>query len=453
MPLELFPYQETGARFLAGRARAGLFDRPRVGKTAQLIRAMDLLGHSRGWLVVPAVARENWVREIRRFGIQPRRVCKGNTIHDFVAWQAGHYDTLVLSYEMAVRWSQYLHKECEPLDFMHFDEGHMLKNGDTNRAKALLGLESDGVGGALQWAMCSWWLTGTPVPNDPMDIYTFLKHQGVVDIPKAEFLKRFFYSRPTTYGSVQRAKADMLPELRQLIGNNSLTRSLEYVAPDLPPLMTTSYVVDGALEDVRALIRAHPGLDKQVLDALEKDDGFKGLNAPHIATLRRVIGEAKAVPYAHLILGELEGGLDKVVIFAHHKAALHTVQQVLWKAGIACGMITGDTSEKDRTQHQDNFARDPNCRVMLCNIRAAGVAINLTAAAAIDLLEVDWAPWMNFQALMRVYGQTQTRTVRARFISLANSFDEQVNNIIEAKTRACGDLNMADGLSIGDMLK
>jgi SWI/SNF-related matrix-associated actin-dependent regulator of chromatin subfamily A-like protein 1 len=453
MPRELWHYQDVGSRWLAQRPRAGLLDKPRVGKTAQVIRGMDLLGHARGWVVVPAVARENWLREFRNFELQRRRVCKGTSIHDFIAWAHGHYDVLVPSYEMAVRWAPFLHDRCEPLQFMHFDEAHLMKSDGANRTKALLGPGADGDDGALQWAEYSWWITGTPAPNDPMDIFTFLRHQQVMPLGREGFRKRYFYSRAKTYGTAQTARPEMLGELRQLIGNNSICRTLADTAPDLPPMVASQYVVDGNGEEVRRLLLEHPGLDQQIKRALEEGNGLSGLEAPYIATLRRLIGEAKALPYAHAILGELQGGLDKVVIFGHHRSALAVVRDHLTKNNMRGGMITGDTSEREKTAVQDAFASDPEYRFVLANIRAAGVAINLTASAALDMLESDWAPWMNYQALMRVYGQTQKRTVRVRFITLANTFDETVNEIIADKTRACGDLDISPEPDMEGMLR
>jgi len=441
MPLALHAYQEHGAQWLAQRKRGGLFDRPRVGKTAQLIRAMDLLGHSRGIIVVPAVARENWRREFRRFELQTRKVAKGSTIHDFVAWANGHFDVLVTSYEMMVRWAPYLHDRCEPLHFVHFDEGHMMKNPESKRTETLLGPRSDGAGGAMMWGEYSWWLTGTPSPNDPLDIYTWLRHTGVMPLGKDAFSRRYFNSRPKTYGTAQAPKMDMLAELRALIANNSLCRTLEEVRPDLPPMYCTTWVIDGDAQPVRDLLMQHPGLDDTIKTTLESGQSMKMLDAPYMATLRRLIGEAKAAPYAHALLGELEGGLDKIVVFGHHSNVLRSVHDVLVKHGMRGGMIVGDTSEKERTAIQDAFAADPRFRFVICNIRAAGVAIDLSTSAALDMLEADWAPWMNYQALMRIQGQRQTRQTTVRFVTLANSFDETINEIIAGKTRDLGGLD------------
>lgn len=453
---DLFPYQEAGAAWLAQRSRAALLDRPRVGKTAQVIRGMDLLGHRRGIIVVPAVAREHWRRELHAFGLIPRKVIKGVSIHDFVAWSHGKADVLVTSYDMAVRWTPHMMGErLEVLDYVHFDEAHMLKSLATSRAKALIGPHGEGGGGLAQWGLYSWWVTGTPVPNDPMDIYTMLRHVQCMPLSEYAFRKRYFTSFARTYSIEARAIDAMLPELRALIANNSICRTLSETAPDLPPMFMSTYVVDGEDEWVREALRQHPGLDEMIREALEGERGLSAIDAPHIATLRRLIGEAKAVAYASTILGELESGLDKVVVFGHHRSVLQTVATHLTKHGIACGMITGDVSDKERVAVQDRFREDPAYRAVICNIRAAGVAINLTSSAAIDMLESDWAPRMNYQALMRVYGQTQKRTVRARFITLANSFDETIQEIIARKTQACDDIERPDPAipSMAEMLR
>lgn len=452
MPLALFPYQEEGARFLASRRRAALLDKPGVGKTCQAIRGLDLLGATRGVIVAPAAVRENWRAEFTKFSYQKRAICKGTSIHDFVAWKNGLYDVLVTSYEMAAKWAPHIHEACEPLDFCVFDEAHYMKNDAATRTKALLGEHSDGAGGLLQWAQHAWWLTGTPVPNDPIDIYTFLRFAQVMPLQKTAFSRRYFTSRPKTFGTAQRARADMLPELRALISNNSMCRTIEQAGVQLPPIFVTTTEVDGDTQAVRDMLLQHPGLDQMIRDALLDGRGLSSLDAPHVATLRRIIGEAKALPYAATLLGEIEGGLDKMVVFAHHKQALYTVRDYLWKHNVRAGCIMGETPEKERMAVMAAFQGDPDYKVMLCNIRAAGTGLTLTASCFVDMLESDWAPASNYQAIKRVHRISQTRNVRARLITLANSFDVEVNRIVAEKTVAVGDLDMGETPDMGAML-
>ena len=94
------------------------------------------------------------------------------------------------------------------------------------------------------------------------------------------------------------------------------------------------------------------------------------------------------------------------------------------------------------------FQDDPTVRVLIGNIRAAGVALTLTASCHIDMLESDWSPAANWQALKRVHRITQTRAVRARFITLAESFDEIVNRIVAEKTEKIGVLEGQEMFSV-----
>jgi SNF2 family DNA or RNA helicase len=434
MTNDLFPYQVEGAAFLASKQRAGLFDEMGVGKTCQVIRAIDNLGLLRGIVVCPAVARENWRGEFKKFGRRPLRVCKGVTIHDFIAWQNGRFDVLVTSYEMMTKWAKHLDAATEVVDFIVFDEAHMMKDVETARAKALLGNEHSSGKGILSWGLYAWWLTGTPIPNDPADIYSFLRFTGAMPLKRTAFISRYFDSKTRTYSSVQTPKKELLTELQTFIGNNSIRRSLVQTGIQLPPIFTTTTLVDGDSSAVRDLLLAHPGLDEAIRQALESGRGLGGIDSDHVATLRRLIGEAKSLPYAQMLYHELKSGLDKIVVFGIHRVTLENVQKFLWQHEIDVRLINGSTSENDRQRHMQDFQKKPECRVLLGNLKAAGTALTLTASAALDLLESDWTPAGNAQAIKRVHRISQTRSVRARFITLADSFDEIVNEIVAEKT-------------------
>ncbi len=434
MPLGLFPYQETGAAYLAGRTRAGLFDEMGVGKSAQMIRAADLRGARRIVVVCPALARENWRAEFQKFQIMSRSIVKAQSIHDLVAWMHGRFDVMVCSYEMAAKWAPKFHDETEIFDVCILDEGHYLKNAETARTRAILGDGSDGEFGLIQWAKATWWATGTPVPNDPLDIWTFLRFAKAMRLNVPEFSKRFFEARSRTFSTAYTPLPEKLAELHALIANNALRRTLAETGIELPPMFVTTSVVDGDTRAVAEFLRQFPGLDRRILDALDSGAGLSGIDAEHVATLRRLIGEAKALPYAARLVEELDSGLDKMVVFGLHREALRSVRDYLARNGIRCGLIAGDTGETERQSIIRDFQGDPGYRVVVANIKAAGTAVTLTASAHLDLLEQDWSPGNNAQAVKRVHRISQTRNVRVRVVGLARSFDEQVARIVAEKT-------------------
>lgn len=439
MPLDVFPYQAEAAEWLAHRERAGLFDEMGIGKTATMIRALDLRRTKRGIIIVPAMIRETWRKEFRKFSHIERRICKGLNIHDFVAWSRGRFDTLITSYELATKWAPHIADMGEVFEFLICDEFHYLKNGTAARTNRILGKEHDGIGGILQWAEQAWVATGTPMPNDPADIYTFTKFAKAMPLNRAQFIMRYFHSTPTAYGSRQKAKLEMIPELRQLIGNNSIRRTHSEVGLQLPQIFLTTSSLDGDTTAIKDLLRQYPGLDRAIVAAVESG-GLSFLDAQHIMTLRRLIGEAKAVPYAEMLYGDLMGGLDKAVVFGVHRAALMHVRDFLARKNIRSILVNGDTPQRVKDEAETVFQSEPDCRVFLGNIKAAGVGLTLTASAALDMLESAWSPGDNWQAIKRVLRIGQARNIRARFITLAGSFDEVVNEIVTDKTRAIAEV-------------
>jgi len=442
MTVQGFQYQHDGAAWLAQRRRAGLFDEPGAGKTVTFVLAADAVRAVRMWVICPAGVREHWRNEFLRFQRVPRRICKGQNIHDFVAWRYGRFDVLVTSYELAAKWTRYIEEDMDYLDATIFDEAHYLKSGDTVRTRAFLGENITGHGGLLAFSARAWWGTGSPIPNDPADIFTFLRFCNVMPLDRQAFIDRFFNSRKKTYGSEQTVKNDQMRDLHALIGNNSIRRRLVDVGHQLPPIFLTNLLIDGDDTAVREMLLSYPGLDRKIIEALE-DGNLSALHSDHVATLRRLIGEAKALPYAQMLLGELEGGLDKVVFFGIHKAAMTIATQYLGRKGVRVGLINGDTPERDRVTLLQAFQTEASMRVLALQMRSGGTGITATAAAAEDVLESDWAPYVNAQAIKRIHRIGQTRACRARFITLANSFDVAVNEIVAGKTARIAEIEGA----------
>ena len=434
MPLEIFPYQGDGAGWIARRARAGLLDVPGLGKTAQVIRAIDLRRLTRGVIVCPAHLRENWRSEFSKFSHFPRKIVKGQSLHDFVAWSRGVFDILLISYELATKWAPHFEALGEPLDFIAMDEAHYLSRLGTQRTTAILG--ADGLSGLVRWAEQAWWVTGTLLPNDPAQCYTFLRFSGAMPLGFEAFRRRYFHSRTSLYGERNRPKPETLPELQALIVNNSIRRTFNDVGVQLPDIFLTSVLVDGDAEPVRLLLKQHPGLDSAILDAINSG-GLTFLDSQHIATLRRLIAEAKALPYAEMLLDELrQDPTRKVVVMGISRDALQTVRDYLAKHKIWTVLVQGGISEHARAGAVEAFQGNADCRVFIGNIRAAGTGLTLTAAAHIDIVEADWTPAGNDQAIKRIRRIGQRRQQHARFITLARSLDEVVNRVVAEKTRA-----------------
>jgi SNF2 family DNA or RNA helicase len=398
----LFTYQRAAVEFLAARQVAFLCDAMGLGKSAQAIRAADLIGALRLLIICPAIARTNWKRELAKFGLLPRKVqvitCAAETVDSDA-------DVVVVSYDLAATpaiWRQLLRLR---FDILIADEAHALKSRTARRTGAVYGGRCDGEGGLIGRAQRVWLLTGTPMPNHAGEVWTHLNAllpgtitAGPRRLTHPEFLERYCVIRPTQYGPRVVGNRNVV-ELRHLLQPHALRRRAENVLRDLPTIRFTTAVVDPgeALADLEAA-EAVPELAllRSVLDAANAKTEIKAdaaderdvliervLKAESIALarLRRLTGVAKATAAVRLLRDELANGvLEKMVVFAHHREVLRTLAAGLARFGVVS--VDGDTSPRRRQQAIDCFQNDPSSRVFLGQITPPTTCRRPSAATA-----------------------------------------------------------------------
>lgn len=442
---QLEQYQLEGAAFLAARNRASIFDEPGLGKTAQAIRALELVqvGRSRDevfrtLIVCPAGVRQVWPYQAQLWGRTNAKVVKAATVFDLVAWQRGRIDVLVVSFEQATGWVDDITSDF--FGCLIVDESHYLKNPEAKRTKALLRIAA--------MAEFAWNLTGTPMKNDPADLWVPLHMAGAIDLSFTAFQKRYFKQRVGTFSVSNTVRKETLDELREILAGMSVMRTFDDVGYQLPAIRLDTLPVDGEREDIVSYLRQFPGLDQRIVQSIEAGAGLSFDDSTHISTLRALIAEAKAPGYAKLVIEELKSGTtDKLVVMAHHRRAIEIVAEQMRAAGINVGVIVGGTSERDRERIVRSFQDDPaGVRVVIGNITAAGVGLTLHAAAKIDMLESAWTPTDNVQAIRRVRRRGQTRPTFGRFVMLANSFDQTVAGIVTRKANTFVSITTKDNL-------
>lgn len=436
MTLDLFPYQNVAAERMASRERFGLHDEMGIGKTATTIGAINMTFSDRGVVICPAMLRANWIKEFKRFDKYGLRLVKARTIHDYVAWMRGRFQVLVCSYEHATKWSKSFVENAEYIDFFALDEAHYLKNIDSNRTKAIIG-DKDGNPGIERYAQFAWHITGTPLTKGPMDAFSFLKFARATNLDPDTFAKVFFRVETGTYSTRYYVKDDMLPTLQALLSANSIRRTHQDVGLELPPIWLTETIIEAeaeALEQIALAIRDYPFIEEQIIAAIENQD-ISLLNAAHIATVRRLVGKAKAAAYAPMLKMELDGGSSvKRVCFFMHTEPLLFVYNYLRKYGYNPLMLTGDTPEGERQRNIETYQRDPMAGPLLSNMTVGGTGLTLVEGNETDIVESAWIPSTNAQALKRVHRYGQTREVFGRFITLADSIDEAVNATVREAT-------------------
>jgi SWI/SNF-related matrix-associated actin-dependent regulator of chromatin subfamily A-like protein 1 len=79
----------------------------------------------------------------------------------------------------------------------------------------------------------------------------------------------------------------------------------------------------------------------------------------------------------------LESGIEKVLIFAHHKCLLNAIEKAVRDAKADHIRIDGDVLPKKRAALVDKFQLEAACRVAVLGIKAAGTGLTLTAASTV----------------------------------------------------------------------
>lgn len=428
----LHPYQKEGIRFLASKTHALLADEMGLGKSVQAIIAADSLTVNTVLVLCPAVARVNWKREFEKWSTFPNLL----SIHSYdeVSRNPGkfakqHYDLLVL------------------------DEAHFLKNRTSKRTKHVLGKI-----GLTHRAKRTWALTGTPMPNTLDEIWPLLFTFGATKYKYAEFVERYCKTYDTGYGpKVIGIKEQHLDEIHKALDKVMLRRLKAQVLKELPSIYSTiTHVEAGPVElDISEDFREYVAIKRTDLiheqyklqsELVQKayqcfespksaiaGDYLRTL-ATSLATLRRINGMKKISAASELISDELENhAYEKIVIFCYHKDVIQGLYRRLKKFGAV--FIDGATSDVSRNLAIDSFQHDAHVRVFIGQILACGTAINLSAAHHVVIVEPDWVPSNNAQAIARCHRIGQKRTVHVRFLAIDGSVDSNIIQTLERKTR------------------
>ena len=101
--------------------------------------------------------------------------------------------------------------------------------------------------------------------------------------------------------------------------------------------------------------------------------------------------------------------------------------------GIEFTSIRGDQSKPAREKAIDRFTNDPDVKVIVCSVTAAGVGINLQVASDVVLAELSWTDAEQTQAIDRVHRIGQDKPVTAWRMIAAQTIDGRIAELIDSK--------------------
>ncbi|KAI4761519.1 hypothetical protein E4T52_07840 [Aureobasidium sp. EXF-3400] len=194
----------------------------------------------------------------------------------------------------------------------------------------------------------------------------------------------------------------------------------------------------------------HPISQKSIdedLEARQKKKGQvkskKGIEygGPH-TKVKALIGHLKRHVEESRALVEIGEPPIRSVVFSGWTSYLDLIEIALQDAGIGFLRLDGKLSVSARTAVLDRFKSDASISVCLVSIKAGGQGLNFTAASNVFMMEPQFNPGVEMQAVDRVHRLGQKRNVHIRRFIMANSFEEKIVELQQKKIQLA---NLATG--------
>ena len=384
-------YQVFGAQYVIAQRRVIIGDEMGLGKTVESLAVLTHLaakGYSRFLVVCPASVQFNWLKEIAKHTqLAGYRLHGSQRDQECARWlETG--GVAVTTFNTLAR----LGLEDTPVDMLIVDEAHYVKNPAARRTDAVRSVADD--------AERVLFLTGTPLENR-----------------LSEFRNLVRYLQPEVAAKIAADESPVTSarEFRQLVAPVYLRRNQEDVLTELPEKIE---VEDWILmsEGDRALYQAavEAGNMMQMRQA-----AMRGTDSAKLERLKQIVAEAREEN-------------RKVIIFSYFLRVLEAVADAL--GPVTVGPLTGSVTPGQRQQLVDDFSARPGHAVLLSQVEAGGVGLNVQAASVVILVEPQWKPSTEQQAIARAHRMGQVHTVLVHRLLAKDSVDERLREIQEGKT-------------------
>lgn len=467
LPDGLFPFQNTGAVFMAQMEQVLNADEMGTGKTVQTLAAIRHL-HATGRNPFPVLVvctnsmKFTWAAEAAVWLPECTPVVldgsKAKRTKD-VAWAQEHaavggLPLVVVNWEGArslgrVAGYGSIHltdkdREPGPLNELAartvvVDEAHRMKDPKAKQTRAVWALQHP--------AEYRFALTGTPVANDPGDLWAIMHGLAPDEWPsRKEYLDRYTFSGLNYWGAVETYgfNPQLRPELDRFFLPRFIRRTKAEVLPDLPPKLPPSVRwVD--MQPKQAA--AYREMEKEMLTWV--DDELLTAADP-LSKLGRLLTFAAATP----VLGPKgeegetgvvalqrpsckvdamfdvleESGDESLVVFASSRLLIELCAEELAKKKIGHVLITGAQSPGERKINVDTFQHG-EAQVALVTLGAGSEGITLTAASTALFLQRSWSMVQNQQAEDRLHRHGQREAVRIIDVVTRNTAEVAVHTV------------------------
>ncbi len=493
---EMTCYQQVAAINSALSDGYGLFFKQGCGKTLVAISLISSFAKyvkektgymHRSLIICPNNVRLNWKKEIERFcdcsvkatiiegSLEGRIRALIRAFHD-----NGHDATVcIIGYDtIPVFWTQL---QCIDWNIGVLDESQYIKSHLTTRWQYIEKLRDK-----CEKRLA---LTGTPIANTLLDLYTQFEWigKGCSGFTSFSAFKDFhavfdddFRNNGSHSDGIQKLVGfQNVPFLQERLARHSFIITLEQALPDLPE--RTFDIIESTMtkeqEDV------YKQLASQLIVEIEGSDFTNTLTTNHILTKLLRLSEITAgyakwdgrvceetgrvlstitkffdpIPKLETLVEILKekGPDEKTLVWSSFIAPIKKISERLTIEGIDHVTFYGATSSKKRQEAEERFNGDPKCKVWVGNPAAGGVGLNLvgydwwngddaklnTNTTQAIYYCTNWSSLDRDQSSFRPHRKGTRVPVRTTDIVVPNSIDEHIRLVVVEKQIAAMELS------------
>lgn len=425
-----FPFQRNCLVWMHDRPKCILALEQGLGKT--VVAALDL--EVPALVICTNAMKYRWLYELSVW--RPElRVQVIDTVKTKIDWSC---QVWIINYDIV--WKYALPK---PLTLV-VDESHKVKSPEAKRSMSV-----------LQWsdkAKRVRFLSGTPMPNRPIELFPILEriHKGVRSMGWYGYVMRFCDAWRMPWNRQLNVQgASNLEELCELTSDVMLRLTKANVASELPPKTFRIIELDGVITKE----------EQQLWLEFEKANLIPPINSiafQAISDIRKMHARRKLPQCIEYVKDLLESDSSmKVVVFAHHRESVLGLEEALKAYGVV--KVFGGVKPKDVTAYVQAFQTDDSIRVFVGNIQSAGEGITLTRANHVVFVEPSWVPGEIAQAADRCHRLGQSLPVTVDLLTVQGSIDAKmlwsVLGKLEVINQVIKETNLMDYTKIASLLR
>ncbi|KAI7081866.1 SNF2 family DNA-dependent chromodomain-containing ATPase [Hortaea werneckii] len=434
---ELMDYQLEGVNWLYNKwftqKNAILADEMGLGKTVQIIGILATLVQDHGcWpflVVVPNSTCPNWRREMKHWAPSLRVVTYyGSKESRELAYRYELFPQeskdlrchiVITTYDAATDDNCRNFLRRVPWQGVIVDEAHRLSNDKNLLYSALDALK----------APFRILLTGTPLQNNQRELFNL--PQFLDDTCKAEVLEQHFadlkkekigelhnFVRPFILRRTKAQVLTLLPPMAQIIVPVSMSivqkklyRSILAKNLDLMKAIFSTEDTIGNCERA-TLSNVLMQLRKCLCHPFVYHRSIEEKNVSIAASHRNLVDASSKLKFLELLLPKLKERGQRVLIFSQFLDMLDIVEDFVDGMGFSYQRLDGSMSSLQKQKRIDEYnAQSSTLFGFLLSTRAGGVGINLATADTVIILDPDFNPHQDLQALSRAHRIGQNKKV------------------------------------------